>query len=158
MIYSHYNCPVCPPNIICFSGEHITESMLNNCFAIDDLYFNSQYIYDRRKIKQIIIRNNELCFVFYDLEKNKVVGYNFILLLKQSSFKKYLGNEISYFTLGLIDVCNKQKNTNNASLFYLSTAYEPNSDIMQLLSVCQNCITDELIKLKHKNNIEMMEI
>ena len=154
MIYSKYNFPSCPSNIICFTGDDISNDMIEKCFMIDNDFFEEKYLYNRERVKSWIKKYNEFCFVFYDLKKNEIIGYNFILLIDISAFKKYLNGEISYFTLGSSQFVN-DKNNCDAALLYLSTAYSPNSKISLLMSMTQNAITDLIIDYKLKSNVNI---
>lgn len=157
MIFSDYHFQDCPKNVICFHGENITESLIDKCFELDDEFFNQSYIYDRDSIKEMILNHSELCFVFFDLESNKVIGYNFLLLLKNTSYELYKQCEISYFTLGEIDIVNLlQEQT--GTLFYLSTAYSISNKVYDLLSLSQNCIYFILVQLYKKYRFKVNQV
>ena len=154
MIYSKYNFPNCPSNIICFTGDDISNDMIEKCFLIDSDFFEEKYLYNREKVKSWIKKYNELCFVFYDLKKGEIIGYNFVLLIDIDTFKKYMNGEISYFTIGSTQFVN-DKTDCDAALFYLSTAYSPNCNIATLMSMTQNAITDLIINYKVRNNVKI---
>ena len=69
LILNSFHFEECPKNVICFQGEHISEDMIEKCFLLDNDFFNLKYIYDRDKIKRLILSHSELCFIFYDVEK-----------------------------------------------------------------------------------------
>lgn len=157
MILNSFHFEECPKNVICFQGEHISEDMIEKCFLLDNDFFNLKYIYDRDKIKRLILSHSELFFIFYDVEKNMVIGYNFLFLLKQESFELYKAGKISYFTMGEIDIadCKKEK---TAVLFYLSTAYSKNDKILNLLGLSQNCIVYMIAKLNSMYNLKISDV
>lgn len=139
MIVGNVHFEECPPNIICFQGQDISEKLINQCFDLDKKFFEYNYLYESSKMKSLILAHNELCFIFYDIETNKVIGYNFFFLLKKESFELYKRGDISYFTLGERDIANLEKDK-EAILFFLSTAYLANKNVYDLLSLSQNCL------------------
>lgn len=157
MIISDYHFPECPKNVICFQGENITDSLIEECFKLDNNFFDEKYLYNRAKMTKLIKKHSELCLVFYDLEINKVIGYNFLFLLKNSSYELYKKSAISYFTMGEIDIADLKKDK-TATLFYLSTAYTQNDKIVDLLSLAQNYIVFLLTNLKNRYGIKITNL
>ncbi len=157
MLFSDFHFPDCPKNIICFHGDNITENLIEQCFKLDDEFFSEAFLYERSKMKDLILNHNELCFIFFDLEQNKVIGYNFLVLLKDSSYDLYLNGNISYFTMGEIDFAKLGKDK-SATLFYLSTAYAVGNKIPSLQSFSQNCIYYILIDLYKKFQIKISNV
>lgn len=149
MIFSYYKVECCPKNVIVFQGSDIAESMIDECFKIDEGFFDKKFIYDSNKIKKIIKKYNKMCFIFFDLEKNKVIGYNFIIPIKPKSKDLYLEGKISYFTFGETDIVSPLSNE-QASLLYLSTAYSKEVDFLSLLKLVQNCMSIILAQYKRK--------
>ena len=152
MIYSSYNYPYCPTNIICFTGDDISSNMIEQCFKIDENFFEEKYIYDREKVKKWIKKYSDLCFIFYDLKANKVIGYNFLVILSMQAYESYLRGEISYFTIGANQFVNDKNNVQGA-LLYLSSAYAPNLNISLMSKLVQNAMTDLIIGRRLDYNI-----
>ena len=154
MIYSKFNYSHCPSNIICFTGSDISDEMIEACFKIDEDFFEEKYFYEKTRVRNRIKEYNEFCFIFYDLRINKVIGYNFMVLLDMSAFDKYLKGEVSYFTIGANQFVNKSKNA-SAALFYLSSAFTPNLNISLMAKMVQNAVTDLIINYKLTRNIKI---
>ena len=152
MVYSAFNYPNCPQDVICFTGEDISDKMIDQCFDIDAGFFEEKYLYDHGNVKKWVKKYSDFCFVFFDLRLNKVIGYNFLLLLDMPALESYLRGEISYFTIGINQFAYGRKNCEGA-LFYLSSAFSPNVNISLMMSMTQNAITDLLIEYKLRDNI-----
>ena len=157
MIIGNIHFEDCPPNVICFQGKDISENLIQQCFDLDKNFFEYNYLYESSKMKSLILAHNELCFVFFDIETNKVIGYNFLLLLKKDAFDLYKDSKISYFTFGERDVVNLEKDK-EAVLFYLSTAFYINENVYDLLSLSQNCLYYFLTILFQKYKLKVTDV
>ena len=157
MIIGNVHFEDCPPNVICFQGKDISEKLIQQCFNLDKEFFEYNYLYESSKMKSLILAHSELCFIFFDIETNKVIGYNFLLLIKKNSFELYKNGEISYFTFGERDIVNLEKDK-EAVLFYLSTAFYINENVYDLLSLSQNCLYYFLTILFQKYKLKVKDV
>ncbi|MBP3582235.1 MAG: hypothetical protein J6J33_05750, partial [Clostridia bacterium] len=80
-------------NIVAYSGEDISPKILEESFAVSDNFFAAEYQINKSKIREIIAKYGQMCFIIVDKNDNKVIGYSFWLPIKNSIFVDFMKKE-----------------------------------------------------------------
>ena len=66
-------------NIVAYSGEDISPKILEESFAVSDNFFAAEYQINKSKIREVIKKYGQMCFIIVD--KNEI-KYIFSMPLK----------------------------------------------------------------------------
>lgn len=139
---------------LCYTGNDITENMIDKCFDIDRMFFQEEYLYSKEKVKEWIKEYNDMCAVLYNPVEDKVIAYCFYLLISDEALELYKSNRISFFTLGRSLFVKPEIGT-KGNLFCLSDACLPGWDFVnmhRLMNEYNVYMLCELSKNKFKIN------
>lgn len=80
-------------NIVAYSGEDISPKILEESFAVSDNFFAAEYQINKSKIREVIAKYGQMCFIIVDKNEKKVIGYSFWLPIKNSVFVDFMKKE-----------------------------------------------------------------
>jgi hypothetical protein len=78
--------------IVAFTGADITESMIDECLAIDREFYEDEFSWEQSDIKDVVKNFGQFCFVFFDKDDKKVMGYSFWFPIKTQVFFDFIKN------------------------------------------------------------------
>ena len=80
-------------DIVAYSGNDITEEMIDESFKVSQDFFEDEFQINESKIKDIIKKVGQICFIIKDKSKNKVIGYSFWVPIKVQVFTEFIKNK-----------------------------------------------------------------
>lgn len=113
-----------------YSGEDITDQMIEQCFELDRSFFKEEFLYNVDRVRRWLKNHREMCSVLYSEENNEVIAYCFYLFISDEALQLYKQNKLSYFTMGE-SLFVSPKRGDRLNLFCLSDACKPGWDFVQ---------------------------
>lgn len=113
-----------------YSGDDITDEMIEQCFALDNQFFKEEYLYNVEKVRRWLQNHKQMCSVLYSKERNEVIAYCFYLFISDEALQLFKENKISFFTLGE-SLLEQPKKGDKLNMFCLSDACKPGWDFVQ---------------------------
>lgn len=144
-------------NCVYYSGKDITEEMLDECFNLDNNFFQEKYLYNKQKVKAWLLEYNDMCGILYDTKSEKVIAYCFYLFISDEALELFKSNKISYFTLGK-SLLAQPKNNDKLNLFCLSDACEEHWSLVKIHKLLNECFVFNLYKLAETQDIMVKNI
>ena len=134
-------------DIIGYSGKNITEKMIAECVEIDNQFFEPEFIWDADNMKEIVLKFNQMCFVFVDKTINKVIGFSFWLPIKTKVFNAFIQNNVPLLEFRENFFSSYKEEYIN--LFLSSEAYVLGYDVKKLHKAVEDIFCKRLIDLAY---------
>ncbi|MBQ4541366.1 MAG: hypothetical protein IJA23_00790 [Clostridia bacterium] len=115
-------------DIVAYSGKDITDAMIDECFAIDRNFYDDEYSWENSEIRQIVKEFGQMCFVFFDKNDKKVMGYSFWLPVKTTVFNAFIKEKVMLLNIKK-NYCEDYKNTSSVNLFLGGEAFVVGYDL-----------------------------
>ena len=80
-------------DIVAYSGTDITDAMMEESFSVSGKFFAAQYQINESKIRDIVKKYGQMCFIIFDKTDKKVIGYSFWVPIKTSVFVEFIKNQ-----------------------------------------------------------------
>ncbi len=144
-------------NVIAYSGKDITDQMIEEGFKISNTFFNAEYQIDKSEIKEVIKNFGNFCFIIYDKEESKVIGYSYWIPVKSKIINDFLKNkEILIFMKK--EYC-ASFDESKINLFQAGEAFETGYDLDNLHKGLEDIFQGKVLSLAKKGTkIEFIAI
>lgn len=135
--------------IIAYSGKDITEQMIDACFEIDRSFYEEEYYWEKSEIKEIVKTYGQLCFVFFDTEDKKVMGYSFWLPIKTKVFNAFIKEKIMLLNIKQ-SYCASYKENDHINLFMGGEAFVKGYNLKKLHKAVEDLFQKKILDLAYK--------
>lgn len=135
-------------NVVCYSGKDITTDLIERCFKLDAVFYKSQFQWNMYGIEEIILKYNEMCFIFVDKIKNNIVGYSYWFPLKLTIINEHI--KIKEPLLNIKDEYCSPFNISPVNLFLGGEAFVPGYDLMTLHKAVEDIFQYHVLCLAQK--------
>lgn len=137
-------------SIVAYSGKDITDEMIDECLKIDELFYDEKYYLNNAELKETVKNFGQMCFVFYDTEVGKVIGYSFWLTVKTKVINSFVKEKRM-----LLDIkplyCTKVKEGETVNLFSAGEAFVSGYDLGEMHKSIEDIFQKRILDLAYKN-------
>ena len=77
-------------NVVSISGKDITEDLIKRCFNLDKVFYGKEFLWDNTDILDVIMKYNQMCFIFMDTENQNIVGYSYWFPIKSEILDRFV--------------------------------------------------------------------
>jgi len=132
-------------NVVAYSGKDINENLIDRCFKLDEVFYREQFKWDDTSIKETILANPEMCFVFIDKVKGSVVGYSYWFPIKTEVLDKFVREENPLLDIKK-EYCTGYKSS-PINLFLGGQAFVPGYDMAELHKAIEDIFQKHILFL-----------
>lgn len=137
-------------NVVSYSGKDINEDLINRCFKLDKAFYRAQFLWEGTEVRNTILENSQMCFIFIDKNRGNIVGYSYWLPIKDSVLKRYKDENVALLDIKR-DYCTGYKIA-NVNLFLGGEAFVPGYDLLNLHKAIENIFQMHVLHLA-KNGV-----
>lgn len=135
-------------NIVSISGKDITEDLIKRCFNLDKAFYGKEFLWDDTDILNVIMKYNQMCFIFMDTDKQNIVGYSYWFPIKTEILDKFVKEKKA-----LLDIkpeyCTGYQTT-PINLFLGGEAFVPGYDLLNMHQVIEDIFQYHILHLASK--------
>lgn len=135
-------------NVVSYSGKDITPELIERCFKLDGAFYKKEFLWENTDIKNTILNNNQMCFIFIDKNRGNIVGYSYWFPIKKEILQKFKEEKTI-----LLDIKNEYCSGFNNSpldLFLGGEAFVPGYDLFNLHKAVENIFQYHILHLAKK--------
>lgn len=132
-------------NIVAYSGVDISDQMMEESFKVSESFFEDEYQIKDSKIRDLIKKTGQICFVIYDKAEKKVIGYSFWLPIKSQVFANFLQNKEMLMFIEE-EHCSKFDEP-VVNLFQAGEGFVPGYDLDNLHRAVEDIIQNKILQL-----------
>ncbi len=132
--------------IVAFTGADITESMIDECLAIDREFYEDEFSWEQSDIKSVVKSFGQFCFVFFDKDDKKVMGYSFWFPIKTQVFFDFIKNQKMLLLLKK-EYCTGFKGNESINLFCGGEAFVKGYNIRELHGAIEDLFQKRVLDL-----------
>lgn len=135
-------------NVVAYSGKDITPELIDRCFKLDGAFYKKEFSWENTDIKNTILNNSQMCFIFIDNNRGNIVGYSYWFPIKKEILQKFIDEKNI-----LLDIKNDYCSGFTApsiDLFLGGEAFVPGYDLMNLHKAVEDIFQYHILHLAKK--------
>jgi len=135
-------------NVVSYSGKDITPELIERCFKLDRVFYQQQFLWENTDIKNTILNNSQMCFIFVDRDQGNIVGYSYWFPIKEEIAQRFKEEKTI-----LLDIKNEYCSgykTSPIHLFLGGEAFVPGYDILNLHKAIEDIFQYHVLYLAKK--------
>ena len=136
-------------DVVAYSGVDITDQMMDESFQVSESFFADEYQIKDSKIRELVKKTGQICFVIYDKSVKKVIGYSFWLPIKSKVFIDFLENKEMLMFIEE-EYCSRFDEP-TVNLFQTGEAFVSGYDLDTLHRALEDIIQSKILTLAKKN-------
>jgi len=142
-------------NIISISGKDITADLIKRCFNLDRVFYGKEFLWENTDILNVILKYNQMCFIFMDTSNENIVGYSYWFPIKTEILDKFVEDKKALLDIKQ-EYCSGYQ-TSPINLFLGGEAFVPGYDLLNMHKVVEDIFQHHILHLA-ENGIKIDNI